>query len=724
MSLLSSFILMTYGGITLNSMSLVALILALGMLVDNAIVIMESIDRLRDEGVDVNTAAKNATNQVAPAVFSATLTTMAAFFPMAMIEGMMGQFLKSIPITIIFAIGSSFVISLSITPALCARFLSTHKVKSNHHGKLLTLIRKIISVAFVVTLSLLAFANNGKLELLSCIAAVIFGSLMALRAFILNGRSMGEIKFIKIYINILGGILRSIFKRLVLLIVAVSLFVGSVLAVTNGFLKIELMPSSDSTSLTIDIETPPGYLLEDTGTVVSKIEEIVLEYPEIKNVVSKVGSTGSMRSSGGSNTARVSIDLVPEEEREKSSTEMIDALRKNFDNIAGASITVEQQTMGPSSGKPINVRISGEDTATLGQVAHDVKSMLKGIDGTADVATSLEDGSPQLKILVDKERASALNVSISTITAGIRNALQGIEATTIKQNGEEIDIILHTNDNSINSVHDFENIYFTSNTGQKIQFSRVAYLEEAKGASAITHEDFKKVVSVESNVKDGINSTEVLKTLQEKLKDYALPEDTSISFEGEMRHIRQSFTGLLIAMLVAIFLVFLILSIQFNSLSQPLVILFSVPMAIIGAIGGLILTKNNFGVFGFMGIVSLVGIAVNDAIVLVDHINYLRKNGSPMIEAIKDGVRSRFLPVMATSITTIGGILPLALKNPDYAQMGFALIFGLIASTVLTLLFIPILYSIVEGLKIKIQRKIPIFIDRTYSKGASKIETF
>ncbi len=723
MSLLSSFILMTYGGITLNSMSLVALILALGMLVDNAIVIMESIDQLRDEGLDVVTASKEATNRVAPAVFSATLTTIAAFFPMAMSGGVMGQFLKSIPLTVMFAIGSSFVFSLSVTPALCSRFLTKHKVKAIHKTKLLSLVRKIISILFVVVLSLFAFANNGNFGFLSWLTAIIFGTLMGLRVFVLDGQSLGEIKFIKIHITILDGILKSSFKKALLVLTTIVLFIGSIMAITNGFLTIELMPSSDSTSLTIDVETPPGYLLEDTENIVSKIESVVLAYPEVKNVTSRAGGGGGMRSSGGSNTGQVSIDLVEEEEREKSSAQIIDSLRKDFADIAGGKITIGQRTFGPSSGKPINIQISGQDMNSLEQVAQDVKEMLNGINGTADVSTSLEDGNPQLKILVDKEKASLFDVSISTITSQIRNSLQGIETTSIEENGEEIDIILYTNENSIDSIHDFENIYFTSSTGEKIQFPRVAYFEEDKGSSGISHTDFNTIVSVESNVEDGIVSTEVLSQLQGKLDNYVLPEDVNISFEGEMRQIRESFTNLAIAMAVAIFLVYLILSVQFNSLTQPLVILFSVPMAVIGAIGGLILTKNNFGIFAFMGIVSLVGIAVNDAIVLVDYINYLRERDYKMFEAIKEGVKSRFLPVMATSVTTIGGILPLALKNPDYAQMGFALIFGLVASTVLTLLVIPIVYSIFEGLKIKIQRKIPIFVDNRYGKGANKIET-
>jgi HAE1 family hydrophobic/amphiphilic exporter-1 len=210
----------------------------------------------------------------------------------------------------------------------------------------------------------------------------------------------------------------------------------------------------------------------------------------------------------------------------------------------------------------------------------------------------------------------------------------------------------------------------------------------------------------------GANSTDVVKNFQSKIKDYHLPKDIEISFGGEKKDIQESFTDMFMNMGIAILLVFIILAVQFNSLSQPMVILFSVPLATIGAIIGLIITGNSFGLFSFMGIVSLVGIAVNDAIVLVDYTNYLRKQGYELMDAIKEAGKTRFAPVFATSITTIGGILPLALKEPDYAQLGFALIFGLIASTVLTLIFIPILYSVVEEFKVKIRTKIPIFVDQ------------
>ncbi|MCG8700835.1 MAG: efflux RND transporter permease subunit, partial [Bacteroidales bacterium] len=319
---------------------------------------------------------------------------------------------------------------------------------------------------------------------------------------------------------------------------------------------------------------------------------------------------------------------------------------------------------------------------------------------------------PELKVVIDKERASLLGLNVKTISSEIRKAVQGIRISTFKENQEEIDIVVRTREEQIKTIDDFEKIYFTSNRGEKISFSQVASFVEAKGYVSINHDDLDRIVKVESNTTKGANSTEIIKEFNSKIESYPLPGDVEVSYGGEQQDIVESFTDMFFNMGIAILLVFIILAVQFNSLSQPLVILFSVPLSTIGAFMGLIITRNSFGLFAFMGIVALVGIAVNDAIVLVDHINYLRKHGYGMLEAIKEGGRSRFAPVFATSITTIGGILPLALKEPDYAQLGFALIFGLVASTLLTLIFIPVLYSLVEGLKRRIQRRVPIFIDR------------
>jgi HAE1 family hydrophobic/amphiphilic exporter-1 len=716
LTLLTSFVLLQRSGMTFNTMSMLALILALGMLVDNAIVIMENIDRIRDEGLDVLSASKVATNQVAPAVFASTLTTMAAFYPMALTSGIMGEFLKTIPITVIFAIGTSFVVSIIVTPVLCSRFLSTHKQKNKEHKSKFEFYRKIISVVFVFVLSLFAFLEDGQIGIMSWICAFGFSIAMYIKQFKASDQDHGESKIINKYTNTMNKILRSKMKRMGIILLGIILFFVTLSSIPLAILKIELFPTTDSTSFTIDVALPSGYLLEDTGEIVTKIEEILLEYPEIDTIVSKVGSegTGGFRSGGGStiNKAEISIDLVDAKERERSSNEIVGCVRKDLKRVAGAEITIGEEKMGPSSGKPISIQLKGENLESLTKVANDFEAILKELDGTTEISNSTGDGPLELQVYIDKQKASLLGLDVKSISSDIRKAIQGTKISSFKENQDEIDIVVRTNENQIKTISDFEKIYFTSNKGEKISFSQVASLVEAKGFTEIKHEELKRIVKVEANMTTGANSTEIVRAFQGKIKDDPLPKDVEVSFGGERKDIQESFTDMFMNMGIAILLVFIILAVQFNSLSQPLVILFSVPLATVGAIVGLIITKNSFGLFSFMGIVSLVGIAVNDAIVLVDYTNYLRTQGYELIEAIKEAGKTRFAPVFATSITTIGGILPLALKEPDYAQLGFALIFGLVASTVLTLIFIPILYSVVEEYKVKIRKKIPIFVDR------------
>ncbi|QZY54561.1 efflux RND transporter permease subunit [Crassaminicella profunda] len=715
LTLLTSFVLLQKNGMTFNTMSMLALILALGMLVDNAIVIMENIDRIRDEGLDVLNASKVATNQVAPAVFASTLTTMAAFYPMALTSGIMGEFLKTIPITVMFAIGTSFVVSIIVTPVLCSRFLSKHKEKNSKNKGKFEFYRKIISVVFVFVLSLFAFLEDGNIGIISWVCAFGFSGAMYIKLFKSSNKGHGESKIIKKYTNMMNTLLKSKIKRIGIIILGGVIFFVSLLSIPLGILKIELFPTTDSTSFTIDVALPSGYLLEDTGEAVTKIEEILLSYPEMNTIVSKVGSEGAGGFRGGGSTinkAEISIDLVDAKERERSSNEIVNAVRKDLKSVAGAEITIGEEKMGPSSGKPISIQLKGENLESLTKVANDFEQILKEVDGTTETSSTVGDGPPELQVIIDKQKASILGLDVKNTSSEIRKAIQGTKISTFKENQDEIDIVVRTNEQQIKTISDLEKIYFTSNKGEKILFSQVASLVESKGFTKIKHEDLKKIVKVESNMTKGANSTEVVKNFQSKISDYHLPKDVEISFGGEKKDIQESFTDMFMNMGIAILLVFIILAVQFNSLSQPMVILFSVPLATIGAIIGLIITGNSFGLFSFMGIVSLVGIAVNDAIVLVDYTNYLRKQGYELMDAIKEAGKTRFAPVFATSITTIGGILPLALKEPDYAQLGFALIFGLLASTVLTLIFIPILYSVVEEFKVKIRRKIPIFVDQ------------
>ncbi|TCO72659.1 efflux RND transporter permease subunit [Marinisporobacter balticus] len=692
LSLLCSFILMKNTDMTFNGVSVLALILALGMLVDNAIVIMENIDRIRDEGYDVMTASKVATNQVAPAVMASTLTTMAAFFPMALMGGIMGQFMKVIPIVVMFAIGSSFVISLVITPVLCSKFLSKYKKDGKKVSPKIKKLNDIFSVVFVFILSIYAFSIDGKIAIITVVLAMLFAGAIFIKKFKMKENTSHEdMGIIKIYSSFMGSVLSSKKKRILVLVCAFALFVTSLATIPMGLLKIKLLPDTDSTTFTINIETPPGYLLSETAHVVEEVESLLYKYEEVDNFVSSLGSD--------SNKASVDVNLVETDERKRSSNEIAAMVRSEMANIPGAKITIGKQRHGPSNGKPISIELRGDDLNRIKEVANDFKKIIDNINGTTEVFTSLEGGRPELQIKINKEKAATLGLSVTDVSMQIRNTIQGIKVSELKQNNEETDIIIKKYKDEFKTLRDLEKIDITSNKGEKVPFKTVASIKEDIGLSEIEHDDLDRIVKIEGEV-EGVTSRDVIQEFKNEIKDYPLPKGVNIAYGGETQDTEESFTELFIDMIIAVLLVFIILAVQFNSLSQPIVILVSVPLAMIGVMGGLILTNNNFGMYGFMGLVALVGIAVNDAIVLVDYTNYLRKSGRNLLDAVREAGKTRFMPVFATSITTIGGILPLAIKNAEYGEMGYALIFGLVASTVLTLVIIPIGYSLLEETKV------------------------
>ncbi len=390
--------------------------------------------------------------------------------------------------------------------------------------------------------------------------------------------------------------------------------------------------------------------------------------------------------------------------------EIAEAIRTSVKNIAGAEISVEELEDGPPSGSPIYIRVKGINLDDIENVSEDFVNILNNIDGIRDVQSSKKSGKTELQVKVDKEKAKRFGLSDILVASTVRNMVNGFKATTFRQNQDEIDVVIKTQNSKLQTINDFEKIFFYNYAGEAISFSQVASVIESESVNSIHHEDGKRLIVVTADIEAGVNPE--IKTaldgenkFKEKIKDYPLPKDMVIEYGGESEMTGDSFGDMMVNMVLAAILVFIILAVQFNSLSQPFIILLTVPMALIGVTSGLFITGNTFGFVAFVGVVALVGIAVNDAIVLVDYINYLRKSGYTMNEAIKETGMTRFLPVFATTITTAGGILPITLKDPMLAPMGIALISGLCMATVLTLIIVPTIYSIFEGSKLKRKAK-------------------
>jgi len=485
-------------------------------------------------------------------------------------------------------------------------------------------------------------------------------------------------------------------------------FVFSAMLIPLGILKVEMFSPTDFTRLYVSIETPRGSTLSATSTIAEEVERRLFAFPEIKSFVSNVGITGAdsfddFSTSMGATPykGRVIIDLYDEEDRERSSMELATLVRENLKDIPGAKITVQELENGPPTDAPIVINLMGDNLDELKRVANDFTSILVSIEGTRDVKHSIQEGTPELQVKINKARAASLGLDEMTIASSVRNAVHGIKATTFRKDQEEIDVYIRTTRDKLSSIQDLENLYFYSRGGQPIPFTQVAELVEGKSVTGISHEDSKRQVTVVGETMTGVIAGDVIKKLQEATADYPLPTGITIKFGGEFEDIQESFTDMFTNMIIAAVLVFLILAVQFNSLTQPWIILLTLPMTMIGVLPGLVITGNNFGFVSFVGVVALVGIAVNNAIVLVDYMNYMRKNGFEIKEAVSRAVVVRFVPIMATTITTAGGILPITLSQPFFGPLGYAVIFGLMASTTLTLVIIPVLYTMLEEFKQK-----------------------
>lgn len=717
LSLFISVIFLDLSGMTFNTLTLTGFIIALGLLVDNAIVILENVDRLRDLGIDRVRASRVGSNQVAPAVFAASLTTIVAFLPLLVMEGTIGEMIRSLPLTIVFSIIASFMVSIVVTPALTSRFLS--KYKGGHKAEVnMSRFSKSFSIygstVFVAALSLYAFKDFGWFSLLIALA---IAAIMYVRKTKFTYGSHDESQSISYkYKSVITKILSKRKYRVTVVLSSILMFFLSLSLLVIGDVAVELFPVEDPDSLTISVTAPEGYLLEDTRAIVYKIEDLLFEYDDIESFNSSMGSDTNQSmmnaSTSSSNEAQIEVDL--KEDRQITGIDLLDMIRNDMTQVAGANIIVDAAiSKGPSS-EDLSVSLVGDNRAELEKIGDLYYQALIATDGVVNPNYSSTSGAKELLIHIDDLKLGKYGYTAASFSQELRNRINGIKTTTFTDNDDEVDITVYVDQDAIDAISDFDSLFFTSVQGETFQFSEVASMEVAAAISSIAHSDGQNIVTISADVHPNMNLTEVVADFNSRTDAIVLPKGVEEDTGGGFRDISDTTTSMALGLLAAILLVYIILSIQFNSLHQPLVILFSVPLAITGVMFGLQLTGNNLGFYAMMGIIALVGIAVNDAIVLLDYINYLRAQGIEKTEAIVEGVRTRFTPVFATSITTIGGILPLAVFNDTYGQLGIALIFGLIASTLLTLLVIPVIYSGLDTIASTFKSKTGIFVEESH----------
>jgi len=704
LSMFLSFSILSFMGVTLNTMVLFSLVIALGMLVDNGIVVVENVYRLMDEGYPRIEAAKLGVGEVAMPIIASTATTLAAFFPLILWEGIMGEFMKWLPITLIIVLSSSLFVALIINPMLISVYMKMVPKKESK----ITFITKLENLYE----RFLSYALKGKKP---------------------------------------GSIIAGTFGLLILAVFLMATFPP----------KILFFPNTDAKQVFVYIEYPIGTDIEETNLISKEIEQDIEDYLKkydvdgksflITSIIGQVGegtADPSRGQEGGKtpNKARITVDFVKYQDRQGVSTEaVLKDIRNVVQGYPGVSIVVDKPADGPPTGAPINIEIKGDDYELILETANRLKSYINSsnIAGIEELKLDIDQGKPEMLISVDRQKARRLGVSTGQIGANLRTALYGKEISTYKNSDDDYPINLRLKNEmryNKSTLLDQKITFRNQSDGQikQVPISAVATTENQSSFSAIKRIDLDRVVTIYSNVLSDYNPTEVNDKIRAIAEKFESPKSVAISFTGEQEKQAKEMAFLSNALLIAVLLIFLILVAQFNSATTPIIISISVFLSLIGVLFGLLIFRMDFVVLMTMiGIISLAGIVVNNAIVLIDYINLtmIRKRrelgleetdkltAALLVECVVEAGRTRLRPVILTAITTILGLLPLALGininfrtlvtelNPNFyiggenvafwGPMGWAIIFGLTFATFLTLVVVPILFYLINKLKTK-----------------------
>ena len=738
LSMFLSFILLASFNVTMNMVVLFSLILALGMLVDNSIVVVENIYRYQEEGYDNFEAAKKGTGEVAIPIISGTATTLAAFSPLVFWPGIVGEFMSYLPITLIITLGSSLFVALVINPVLCALFMTYEKNdKSNRPG--LTKRGK----QFLIIIGIFIAAGLLISDFLTWIMLLVSGVMLWLgHDFVL--KPLGDWwqeRGLEYILDIYEGQLKWALKnpgKIIGISVGV-LFASFILfGIFNAGVEFfpEDIPSSDAY---VQIEGPVGTNVDFTRQTVKKIVDKAPSIPNEEDISSVLTTAGSAISAGfgsqgsSSHKGTVVLNFVDFQERTGSTIDAIEYMRSEFPkNIAGAKITVEEPQQGPPTGKPINLEISGKDMDQLTEISNEILRLLENdavYSKLEGLESDLPEGRPEVQIRVDRQKAALFGLSTNDIGATVRQAISGAQASKYRDGKDEYDITVRLAKEYRNDLNTLADLNVMAEEGRQIPLSSVAEWDVTQGFGGINHKDGVRVITVSADVRSSYQANAVLNEVEQVLESYlqSLPAGYSAVFTGQQQEQQEAQQFLSGAFLVALFLMAFILISQFNSVSKPIIVLTSVIMSVSGVLYGLIIFQMPFGIIMTgVGIISLAGVVVNNAIVLIDYIDILRtRDNLPLYESLVEAGRVRFRPVILTAITTTLGLIPLAIgfnldfivlvSNPaefvthlgQYLYMGgeqaawwspmaTAVITGLLFATFLTLIVVPALYFLIE----------------------------
>lgn len=661
LSIISTFVMLYFGDYTLNLVTLAALALSVGMVVDNSTVVLENIYRHRSMGKSKYQAAVEGTQEVVSAVTASTLTTIAVYLPFVFVGGMTEQIIIPFALTICFSLVASLAVSVTVVPMMSSKLLIMYEYNENKKPKGIAKFQ----VWF-----------NGKFD-----------------------------RFINWYQGVLVAALNH--KKIAIIAVLGALAASCCLV---PFLGAELFPSQDAGQINVSVTMPSNTVLEETQKIANEVEYIIEKTPEVDLVMNSVGGSSSMMG-GGSSSASLTVVLTPMSERDRSSRDIAQELQQKVNDFPGATVKVtatDMMSMSSGSGS-ISVQIQGNNSDELEQLAGQIEDIMQSVDGAINIENSVADTNEELNIIINRERAAYYNVSASTVYQTVSLALNSSTISKYRGGEEELDIVLQYPENMTTSLAHLENLMIASNTGGQVPLSEIATIEHGFGQKSITRQDQSRVETVSCDVY-GRDLGSVNNDIMNQVNQLPIPAGCSIVAGGDVESMMEVFSDLFLAIGMAMILVYMVMACQFESLWNPLLIMASVPVMFIGVFVGLFLTGQRISMMSLLGIVMLEGIVVNNAIVLIDYIQQLRAKGLCKRESVVEAGKTRMRPILVTTLTTVLAMIPMLLASGEGSEvwkpMAATVIFGLSCSTIISLLVIPILYEKFESLPRKIRRKI------------------
>ncbi len=752
-SMFMSFLILSFLGITINMMILFSLILALGMLVDNGIVIVENVYRLMEDGMSPLAATRLGVSEVAWPIITSTATTLAAFLPLVLWPGLIGEFMRYLPIGVIITLASSLFVALVINPALISMFMKIEDHTKIDHFKTLRNAGVTIAIGIALIFTPVMWLGN---------ILIFFGLLILLNVYVLVPLSdRFQRNFLPWLENLYSSTVSYALKGIRPWLIfwgTVGLLIVAVMLNAQYPPKVEFFPENMPKYVNVFIEFPDGTDIEKTNDfskeIESRIAGVIEPYQDIvESMIAKVGQDtadpndpSAFGQSDTPNKARITVNFVEFKERGGVDTrKVMTEIRDVVQGYPGVNITVDKDKMSPPTGKPVNIEVTGEDLPTLIAIVEDMKNYINeaGIDGIEQLQTDMNTGKPELLINIDREKARRFGLSTQTIANEIRTSLFGKEISKFKQGEDDYEIQLRLQDEYRYDLEALRNksITFRNQVNGRIMqipISSVAELELSTTYGSVRRKDLDRIITLYSNVLAGANATEINDQLMVLLEDFPMPTGYSYRFGGEQEKQAEEMAFLQQALILAVFIIFMIIVAQFNKVTTPLIIMSSVALSTAGVLLGIFVFDMKFVIImSMIGIISLAGVVVNNAIVLVDFIELIRKRKQKELgvdrldfkyinEAIAEAGKTRLRPVLLTAITTILGLIPLAFGiNFDFVKfftdyevdfyiggdnvvfwgpMSWTIIFGLTFATFLTLIVVPVMYQFFA----KINRKLNI----------------